>query len=129
MAFLMVVSGLTQTHANTVIIGNSRGGEIIDFAIKYAKIEKSGSMVKIAGSCQSACTLVLTLRNVCVTPSAKFMFHAPYGASIKGNKIAKDYLWKKYPAWVKSYINARGGLTKKEIWMDYSVLKKRMKTC
>src|ERR1700712_3725845 len=36
----------------------------------------SGERFRIDGHCQSACTMFLSIRNVCVTPGASLLFHA-----------------------------------------------------
>jgi hypothetical protein len=36
----------------------------------------SGERFRIDGHCQSACTMFLSIRNVCVTPGATLLFHA-----------------------------------------------------
>lgn len=35
-----------------------------------------GERVRITGHCQSACTMFLAAKNVCVEPSARLLFHA-----------------------------------------------------
>ena len=44
----------------------------------------SGERFRIDSHCQSACTMFLSIRNVCVTPGATLLFHAG-GSMQKGN--------------------------------------------
>ena len=57
----------------------SKGGKTKDFAVDVEQYRRSGELFRITGHCQSACTMFLALRNVCVEPSARLLFHA--GAS------------------------------------------------
>jgi hypothetical protein len=41
-----------------------------------ADMDKKRQAFKIEGSCQSACTLFLKLRSVCIDPNAQLYFHA-----------------------------------------------------
>jgi hypothetical protein len=48
-------------------------------------IAKTGQLFKIEGHCQSACTLFLKLKNVCIDPNAELLFHAggsPHSTSV-----------------------------------------------
>jgi hypothetical protein len=54
----------------------SMGGSTEQFAQERARIAKSGQLFRIEGHCQSACTMFLALKNVCVEPSAELLFHA-----------------------------------------------------
>ena len=46
---------------------------------------QTGQPFKIEGHCQSACTLFLKLKNVCIDPNAELLFHAggsPHSTSV-----------------------------------------------
>lgn len=46
---------------------------------------KTGQLFRIEGHCQSACTIFLRLKNVCIDPNAELLFHvggSPQGTSI-----------------------------------------------
>ena len=104
---------------------------MIDYAIKAKKLESAGREVKFAGKCKSACTLLMSLpkNKTCVTKSASFGFHLPYGSSRENNLIAANYMMRKYPGWVRSWIRANGGLTSGIKRMSYSYASQYMKTC
>ena len=52
------------------------GGSTKKFARERAKFAKTGQLFRIEGHCQSACTMFLQLKNVCVEPNAELLFHA-----------------------------------------------------
>jgi hypothetical protein len=67
-------------------------------------IAKTGQPFKIEGNCQSACTLFLKLKNVCVDPNAQLRFHAggsahstqvmlnSYNGKLRGYLTANHYM-------------------------------------
>lgn len=137
-AFSMVAGSFGLAEAvpfrkpNSVVnIGYDRGGEIITYAIKMKRLEESGSSVRFTGSCQSACTLYLAIPSsrACLTQGATFGFHLPYGSSPRGNKVAAQYLLRNYPGWVRSWINANGGLSGGMKTMRYEYASKFIKPC
>jgi hypothetical protein len=52
------------------------GGITREFAPKVREADRSGKLFRIGGHCQSACTMFLAVRNVCIEPSAQLLFHA-----------------------------------------------------
>lgn len=52
------------------------GGITREFAPKVRAADRSGKLFRIGGHCQSACTMFLAVRNVCIEPSARLLFHA-----------------------------------------------------
>jgi hypothetical protein len=54
----------------------AKGGSTQKFAADRARMNAKGERVRISGHCQSACTMFLKARNVCVEPSATLLFHA-----------------------------------------------------
>jgi hypothetical protein len=54
----------------------AKGGRTRDFAVDVERHRRSGEEFRISGHCQSACTMFLALRNACVEPSARLLFHA-----------------------------------------------------
>jgi hypothetical protein len=135
-AFAVLMSGAgasadPQEVHRVVTIRNDRGGMIIEYAVRARKLERAGSRVRFAGSCDSACTLLLGLpRNrVCITKEASFGFHLPYGSSRNGNRAAAEYLIRSYPSWVTSWLRANGGLTGWIKRMDYDRLRRHLPMC
>lgn len=56
--------------------GWGKGGSTQKFAADRAKLNAKGESMRITGHCQSACTMFLATRKVCVEPSASLLFHA-----------------------------------------------------
>ena len=54
-----------------------------------AEYNASGERFRIDSHCQSACTMFLSIRNVCVTPGATLLFHA--GGSMQKGEISAGY--------------------------------------
>ena len=52
------------------------GGDTNKFAAMVDQANASGELFRIQGHCQSACTMFLGVRNVCVERSASLLFHA-----------------------------------------------------
>jgi len=112
-------------------IRGDRGGQVIQYALQMKRLERSGSKVRFAGRCDSACTLYLALprSQTCVMSGATFGFHLPYGVSREGNRIAANYMMRNYPGWVKSWIRANGGLNGRIKTMSYSYARQYLPTC
>ncbi len=53
-----------------------KGGSTQKFAADRARLNAKGEQMRITGHCQSACTMFLAARKVCVEPSANLLFHA-----------------------------------------------------
>ena len=78
----------------------------------------------IDGLCASACTLVLSTvphNKICVTSRATLGFHAAYDFGTNGRTVANPeatrVLYSTYPAPVKQWIAARGGLAPQMIYL------------
>lgn len=54
----------------------ARPGEMGRFDAVVTQYNASGERFRIDSHCQSACTIFLSIRNVCITPSATLLFHA-----------------------------------------------------
>jgi hypothetical protein len=85
--------------------------------------------VVIDGACLSACTLVLGIvpRNrICVTRRAMLGFHAAWMPGTDGKPVPSAVgtraLWDLYPQNVRRWINARGGLSSKMVFLRGSEL-------
>jgi hypothetical protein len=118
-------------NGRTVSVANNSGGSVVEFAIKAASYRKSRTRLQITGRCDSACTLYLTLprTQLCVAPGAFFRFHAPQASSQSDAKTAQNFMMRKYPGWVRQWITARGGLSRRLITMDYRYASKFVPSC
>jgi hypothetical protein len=85
LSVLIMPAGVAPAFAD----GSSRpygGGGRINPAAIIAQYNKSGERFRIEGSCQSSCTMLLAIRNVCVDPNATLLFHAALFPNERGQK-------------------------------------------
>jgi hypothetical protein len=123
LAVVVLLASMGSSHA-VVRIGEDRGGRIGTYVDKYQEVRTSGEMVIIDGLCASACTIVLGAiphDKICVTSHAALGFHAAWDLDEDGHAItnpeATHMLYSMYPSSVKKWINQRGGLTSKMIYL------------
>jgi hypothetical protein len=114
-----------RSASATVRIVEDHGGEVGKYLQAFAKVRSTGERVVIDGDCMSACTMVLGLvpsKQICVTPRARFGFHAASMLNNDGrlvtSALATEALWGIYPASVRRWIIQHGGLTKQMIYME-----------
>jgi hypothetical protein len=120
-AFLAMV--VSQASA-TMRISDDIGGRIGAYVDQYSAVRNSGERVVIDGACLSACTLVLGIvprSKICVTRRATLGFHAawmpgPNGKPVR-SEVGTQALWDMYPAHVRQWINSRGGLSAKMMFL------------
>jgi hypothetical protein len=125
------VARVLKPKAKVVTIRGNSGGNVAKFALRTARMRREGTNVRFAGRCDSACTLYLGLprSQTCVSPGAKFRFHAPMARSARTVAAAQRFMYAKYPGWVRSWIAANGGLTRRLITMDYAYARNFIKPC
>ena len=75
-AGLATIGFSTSALAQASSAPYSMGGSTKRFGQDRDRIAQSGQLFRIEGHCQSACTMFLKLKNVCVDPSAELLFHA-----------------------------------------------------
>jgi hypothetical protein len=63
--------------------GARNSTEFAQFQSVIQQYNASGERFRIDSHCQSACTMFLSIRNVCVSPGATLLFHAG-GSRLKG---------------------------------------------
>ena len=73
---MFVVSPVSLALADSSSLPYSEGGYLPDFVKIVRQYNASGESFRIEGTCKSACTLFLGIRNVCVERDARLMFHA-----------------------------------------------------
>ena len=120
-----------QSSRKSVSIFNNSGGKIILFALKLAEYRDAGTLVKFSGRCDSACTLFLSLpkQQTCISPGAYFRFHAPSARSSRSERSAQAFMMTKYPDWVRSWIQGKGGLSSRLFKMDYAYASRFIRGC
>ena len=69
---------LPPNDLKPVIILDDRGGRVSDYEEAAKKYISEGREVRIIGLCWSACSLALSVPNVCVGSMATVMFHDAY---------------------------------------------------
>ena len=121
---VFTLAGVRASDA-AVRIRQDRGGRIGAYVDKYQGLRSSGEMVIIDGSCVSACTIVLGSvphDKICVTSRAKLGFHAAWNPGSDGRKItnseATQTLYSMYPFEVRRWIDQRGGLSPRMIFLS-----------
>ena len=131
----MLACGVTSAWG-TMRIVEDHGGQVGKYLQAFAKVRSTGERVIIDGDCLSACTMVLGLvpsKQICVTPRARFGFHA---ASMPNNDgrlvtstLATQMLWGIYPASVRRWINQHGGLSRRMVYLEGRSLEGIVATC
>src|ERR1700744_2915555 len=123
LATVVLLASMGTGHA-VVRIGEDRGGRVGTYVGKDQEVRASGEMVIIDGLCASACTIVLGAiphDKICVTSHAALGFHAAWDLDEDGRAItnpeATQMLYSMYPSAVKKWINQRGGLTARMIYL------------
>src|SRR5262245_24727816 len=122
-AFLASFSATTEASP-TMRISDDVGGRIGHYVETYSQIRQTGERVVIDGACLSACTLVLGIvprDRICVTRRATLGFHAAWMPGPEGRPIQSvagtQALWEIYPQHIKRWINSRGGLSSKMMFL------------
>src|SRR5260370_28445907 len=121
----VVLTALTVTSASAiVIISDDVGGKMLDYTTHFQQVRDSGEPVVIAGTCVSACTMVLGLvpsDRICATQNAVLGFHAAWMVDDSGKRVVSasvtQDLMKTYPAPVRAWIARHGGLTPTQIFL------------
>jgi hypothetical protein len=134
-AAVLLLAGVGASHA-AVRIAEDHGGRIGNYVTKFQRLRSSGESVIIDGLCASACTLVLSTvphNKICVTSRATLAFHAAYDFGVNGRTIANPeatrVLYSMYPAPVRQWIAARGGLAPQMIYLRGQELQAMYRPC
>jgi len=132
---VITLAGVRASDA-AVRITEDRGGRIGAYVDKYKGLRSSGETVIIDGSCVSACTIVLGSvppDKICVTPRARLGFHAAWNPGSKGREItdteATQNLYSMYPSEVRRWIDERGGLSRRMIFLSGRELAAMYRPC
>jgi len=92
-----------------VIVMKDVGGLVSDYQAQTARYRREGREVRLH-ECRSACTLALSLPNVCVYPTSLLKFHKAYNANTRAvDEGVSGELFRSYPAAVQARL---GGLTR-----------------
>jgi hypothetical protein len=92
-----------------VVVQKDVGGYVTDYEAQTAVYRGTGREVRLH-ECRSACTLALSLPNVCVYPDSILKFHQAYDPrNRQTNDAVSQQLFNSYPAAVRARL---GGLTR-----------------
>ena len=83
-------------------------GQMPMFDAIVQKYNSSGERFRIDSHCQSACTIFLSIRNVCVTPGATLLFHA--GGDVRRgviNPASTQHMLSAYNSALRQYVTAQ----------------------
>jgi hypothetical protein len=135
LAAFFLLAGIGASDA-AVRIAQDRGGRIETYVGKYQGVRSSGESVIIDGFCASACTIVLgsvPRDRICVTSRARLGFHAAWDPDSSGRKItnpqATQTLYSMYPFEIRRWIDQRGGLTPRMIFLSGRELASMYRPC
>jgi hypothetical protein len=135
LAGLLSLIAIDASHA-AARIANDRGGEIGRYVFRYDKLRASRQPVMIDGLCASACTIVLSAvshRNICVTPRAILAFHAAWDFGKNGRTVtnagATRMLYSMYPSAIQRWLDSRGGLTPRTVFLQGKRLQGMYRPC
>ena len=120
--FLLVISLLIATgnqgnavSGKVMIVGNDRGGSVIERANLIQALRKKGTRIEIRGQyCMSACTMFLGLKTTCVLPGTKFGFHGPssriYGIALNATSFERwsTIMAQHYPEPLRGWFLSQG---------------------
>src|ERR1700726_5208903 len=132
---VVLLAGIGTSEAAVRIVEDA-GGRIGTYVDKYQGVRSSGEKVIIDGSCVSACTIVLGTvphDRICVTSRARLGFHAAWDPDSRGRKItnpaATQTLYSMYPFEIRRWIDQRGGLTPRIIFLSGRELASMFRPC
>ncbi|MEO8318867.1 MAG: hypothetical protein ABJA75_14880 [Bradyrhizobium sp.] len=105
---LIVLAMLLKT--TSAIAGSSAGygmgGQFTRFDPIVSQYNQSGEIFRIEGHCQSACTLFLGIRNVCIDRNATLLFHAGHDRNKNITASATQHMLSAYNANLRDYVMA-----------------------
>ncbi len=84
------------------------GGQFARFDPVVAQYNASGEVFRITGHCQSACTLFLGIRNVCIERGAELLFHAGHNKQREVTAQATNHMLAAYKPSLRSYVVSNG---------------------
>jgi hypothetical protein len=132
---IMMVMAVSPASA-TKRISDDPGGQLGPYLQKLAALRSSGEQVRIDGRCLSACTMVLGViprDHICVTPRAQLGFHAAWRPDETGHQVASregtELLMNNYPQQVREWIERRGGLSPRMMYLTGRELASMYPTC
>jgi hypothetical protein len=108
-AFLVMTSAAVALSPAFAVGSSSAygmGGQFAQFDPIVSQYNRSGEEFRIEGHCQSACTLFLAIRNVCIDPNAMLLFHAGHDRARNVTDSATRHMLGAYNGRLRSYVTA-----------------------
>jgi hypothetical protein len=84
--------------------GYGMGGQFAQFDPIVNRHNQTGELFRIEGHCQSACTLFLGIRNVCIDRNANLLFHAGHDRNRNISAKATNHLLSAYNSKLRNYV-------------------------
>ena len=103
MLLAMLPAGAMAEGSNA---GYGMGGNFSRFDPVVAQYNASGELFRIAGHCQSSCTLFLGIRNVCVERSASLLFHSAHDRQRNPSPSLTVHMLDAYNPKLRAYLTA-----------------------
>jgi len=132
LALLMPAAG----QAETITIRNDPGGDLGFYEVRLGVYRELGIKVRLDGICASACTILTRLprHQICATERAELRFHKIRSANADTVTQAmlaheNDRLMALYPAGIRAWIHARGGLSATMLAMPADAVTRTMARC
>jgi hypothetical protein len=101
MLLLVSSSAMAQSSAK---YGYGYGGWFTRFDRIVSRHNQTGELFRIEGRCQSACTLFLAIKNVCIEPGATLLFHAGHDGHGNISATATNHMLGAYNAELRDYL-------------------------
>jgi len=105
---LLCLTVSTAAMAEGSSRGYGMGGWFERFDPVVARYNQSGELFRIVGHCQSACTIFLSIRNVCIERSARLLFHAGHNRQRQITAYATNRMLAAYSASLRQYLVSNG---------------------
>lgn len=86
--------------------GYGQGGQFARFDPVVSQYNQSGELFRIEGHCQSACTLFLGIRNVCIDRNATLLFHAGHDSNKNITSSSTEHMLSAYNPSLRAYVTA-----------------------
>ena len=86
--------------------GYGMGGQFSRFDPVVSQYNQSGELFRIEGHCQSACTLFLSIHNVCIDRNATLLFHAGHDRNRNVTNSATSHMLGAYNAALRDYVSS-----------------------
>lgn len=78
-----------QRNGRFIDVTDNSGGNVLEMVRTRERLARSGRYVRIRGYCRSACTILITMPNACLSRHARIGFHAP---RLPGTRIIPPYV-------------------------------------